>query len=144
MWIVLWSALAHATGLEAPVHPTRMAIALDVDPAADSFHGSVAIDLVVERPVSSFAIYAEELELDTIAIARRGERRTLEPRRLDDALVELTADTPLAAGAWTLEIAYVGPIHSQPYGLYRFEVDGRPYLVTQLEADEARTAWPCF
>ena len=144
MWTLLSMALAHATGLSAPVRPTRMAIDLDVDPAAESFHGSVAIDLEIERPVASFALYAEELHLETVAIARRGERRTLEPRRIDEALVELAADTPLQAGAWRLEIAYVGPIHSQPYGLYRFEVDGRPYLVTQLEADEARTVWPCF
>jgi aminopeptidase N len=116
-----------------------MAIALDVDPAATRSMGASRSISSIERPSSSFAIYAEELELDTIAIARRGERRTLEPRRVDEALVELASDTPLAAGAWTLEIAYVGPIHSQPYGLYRFEVDGRPYLVTQLEADEART-----
>jgi alanyl aminopeptidase len=144
MLTVLWCALARATGLDAPVHPTRMGLALDVDPAADSFHGTVTIDLEIEKPVASFEIYAEELELGAISIARRGERRTLEPRRVDEALVELVSDTPLAAGKWTLGIAYVGPIHRQPYGLYRFEVDGRPYLVTQLEADEARTAWPCF
>jgi cytosol alanyl aminopeptidase len=144
MWTLFWSALAHATGLTAPVHPTRMAISLDVDPAADSFHGRVSIALEIEQPLASFALYAEELELETISIARRAERRTLEPRRIDDARVELMAEAPLEAGAWTLEIAYVGPVHRQPYGLYRFEVDGQPYLVTQLEADEARTAWPCF
>src|SRR4029450_5497113 len=105
MWTVLWSTLAQATGLQAPVHPTRMAIALDVDPAAESFHGRVSIDLEIERPIASFEISAEGLELDTIAIARRGERRTLEPRRVDEALVDLASDTPLAAGAWTAESA---------------------------------------
>jgi hypothetical protein len=94
--IVLWSAFAHATGSR---HPS---IHANGDCArrrsgADSFHGSVAIDVEIgDRSRRSRS--TRELETDTIAIARRGERRTLEPRRVDGALVELASDTPLAAG----------------------------------------------
>jgi alanyl aminopeptidase len=144
MWILVTSAVASAAGLGDAVRPTRMAVALDVDPAADTFDGRVSIELTVERAVGSFRLYAEELELARIELARGADRYALDARRLDDATVELVAAAPLARGAWTLDIAYTGRIHSQPYGLYRFIVDEQPYLVTQLEADEARTVWPSF
>jgi cytosol alanyl aminopeptidase len=142
--LVLVAALAHAApSLTAAVHPTHMAIALDVDPAAETFRGTVSIELAFETPLTSFTLHARELELETVEIVRQKKRVRLEVHRVDDALVELRSPRTLD-GEWTLEIAYTGHIHEQPYGLYRYDVDDQPFLVTQLEDDDARSVWPCF
>jgi aminopeptidase N len=56
----------------------------------------------------------------------------------------LAFDTPLSPGRATLVLAYEGPFDDELSGLYRVEAGGRWYAFTQLEATDARRAFPCF
>ena len=44
----------------------------------------------------------------------------------------------------SLEMEFSNDVNTAAYGLYRFEHEGEPYLVTQFEADDAREAFPCI
>ncbi len=144
--IALWGAAwAETPRLPDHVRPTSLSVALDVDPSTDSVTGLATLGLDVKVKTREVTLHAEELILgDAAFVSRKGKRVAATVTPLDGGRVTLTAASNLAPGAWSVEIPYEAPIHEQPYGLYRFEHQGEPYLVTQLEADDARTVWPCF
>jgi len=137
--------------LDTVVRPTAQRIDLTIDPAESSFDGSTTITFEVPRgeKVERFPMHGEGLTLGETTLRRTGGWRrhrefmvTIAPQSPDRLTV--TPEKPLRAGTYELTVDYAGTLHEQGYGLYRFEHDGEPYVVSQLEADEARTAWPCF
>lgn len=140
------AALAlEAQRLQSTVRPVDQQIVLSVDPAQPTFTGHVEITLEVQQLTPSFRLHGDELRIERATLRRDGRRRAsvAEIASVGDQL-EITPGKPLKPGTWVLQIAYEGTIHDTAYGLYRFEHAGEPYVVTQLEADDARTAWPCF
>ncbi|MEO0603805.1 MAG: M1 family aminopeptidase, partial [Myxococcota bacterium] len=137
--------------LDTVVRPVAQRIDLSIDPAKTTFDGTTTITFEVPRraKVASVPLHGEGLTIRQATLARtsgwRGERTfevtvaTEEPDRLT-----VTPESPLRAGTYAITFDYEGQLHEQGYGLYRFEHDGEPYVVSQMEADEARTAWPCF
>jgi len=132
--------------LSTPVTPLEQRIDVTVDPARRGFSGSVAIRIDVPGGTTSFQLHGEGLIVHTAAMQRAGRRKQIAAsvRTVGTDGLVVRVDSPLRAGVYTLTLDYDGPIHDQPYGLYRFEAEGAAYAITQLEADEARTAWPCF
>lgn len=143
LWLLL--AVAHASPrLTDPVHPVAQAVSLSVDPAVDTVSGTASLDLVVEQRVGHFHLHGEELTV-TGAVLRKGGRTlpvTITP--VDGGRLRVDLGNMVPRGRYTLVIDYTGPVHTQPYGLYRFTENAQNYLVTQLEADDARTVWPSF
>ncbi len=137
--------------LDTVVRPVAQAIDLRIDPAKTTFDGRTTITFTVpsREKVETVPLHGEGLTIRDASLARvAGWRRhrdfsvevtTREPDRL-----VVTPEIALRAGTYELTFDYEGPLHEQSYGLYRFDHDGRPYVISQLEADEARTAWPCF
>jgi alanyl aminopeptidase len=138
------AALADDARLDTPARPTHMAVTLDVDPAEDTFTGRVVLTVDVPEKLAAIPLHAEELEVGTVTLSRGKKTLPATVTRIDDTRISIAGKRPFKPGTWTLTVDYTGPIHTQPYGLYRFEVEGADYLVTQLEADEARTVWPSF
>ncbi|MEM6928042.1 MAG: M1 family aminopeptidase, partial [Myxococcota bacterium] len=137
--------------LDTVVRPVAQTIDLSIDPAKTTFDGTTTITFEVPRraKVASVPLHGEGLTIREATLARvsgwRGERAfevTVTPEAPDRLTV--TPDSTLRAGTYAITFDYEGTLHEQGYGLYRFEHDGEPYVVSQMEADEARTAWPCF
>jgi alanyl aminopeptidase len=124
--------------------PTAQAISLTLDPAKADYHGTVRIELEVRRETSEVRFHARGQELRDIALAgAEDEIRATTLSRQDDIAV-LTAARPLEPGRYRLTLSFTQKYNTRAVGLYKADFQGAPYLFTQLEATEAREAFPCW
>ncbi len=138
-------SLADEPRLDPNVAPTFMAIELDLDADKDDYTGSVRIDLRVERPTREFLFHAEEMTLDTVELRGEGGSVGVEIASAGDRGTQrATTASELAPGAYTLSISFSKPYNTRAVGLYRVVYEGRGYLFTQMEAMDARKAFPCW
>ncbi len=127
--------------LPLDVRPRRYGAEVRVDLGADTFEGTLAIELALDRPRAELHLHAVGLELASARAELAG--RTLDGRPTVDAeseTVTLTFAEPLPAGATTLRLAYRGAFSPGLRGLYR----AGGIAVTQFEAADARRLFPCF
>lgn len=138
--------------LSKDVVPSRYNIALDLDPAKDTFSGTATITLRIAGPTPSFEIHAHELSaISAVLTADSGRARplTVQPGNLFQSW-RLTASDGSAfdAGEYVLRIEYQGKVQSTGSGLFRVPYTTRGQrevmLATQLEAIFARMVFPCF
>jgi len=124
--------------------PTRYTARLAIDPAQDTFRGAVAIAGTLAERTSLIWLHGWKLTIAR-AVARQGGAEvalTVTPRGED--LLEIRAATPLAPGAWTLELDYAALLDNvNTTGAFKQTVAGQPYVFTQLEAIYARRVFPC-
>ncbi|MGC4078826.1 MAG: M1 family metallopeptidase [Rubrivivax sp.] len=136
--------------LPKTVLPSRYAITLDLDPAAERFSGQGTITLRLRRTVPAIVLHAHTLQARSATLRIGGHRRALTVQA-DEATQTwrlLPADgKPLPAGRATLDLSWEGRVKRSDSGLYRAPYgDGRPgaMLATQLEAVFARMVFPAF
>jgi len=114
-------ALALATPrLGDAVQPTAQAVSVVLDPALDRFTGVATIELTIAESVDGFNLYGEELEITRATLTRGRKTRPVTVTSVEDVQLRVQPDRRLMPGAYTLEIAYTAPIHTQPYGVSRF------------------------
>ncbi len=135
--------------LPTTVSPTRYRLALDVDPDKPRFSGLVAIDLTLSVATRAITLHGIDIHVTRAALTSGGTSTTphVTARRAGGDEPEelvLSFDHELPAGHATLEIAYDAPFSETLGGLYRVKDGGRYYAFTQLEATDARRAFPCF
>ncbi|MBX2800887.1 MAG: M1 family metallopeptidase [Myxococcales bacterium] len=132
--------------LQTGVMPLEQRIEIAVDPASPDIEGQVWITLEIPERLQSFELHGEGITVAEATLRRKGRSKRLGATAVAEGSdrLRITSDRPLRPGTWELHLQYTGSVHEQAYGLYRFDHEGRPYLVTQLEADDARTVWPCF
>jgi alanyl aminopeptidase len=129
------------------VLPTFEAIHLRVDPAEKEYRGTVAVDLTARRTIAAFHFHALGETLAKVALTGPGGKGEAIPLRTEvdeRGLVTAHPSHPLVPGAYRLEIAFTQAFNTRSVGLYRTEKDGRSYAFTQLEAADARRAFPCW
>jgi puromycin-sensitive aminopeptidase len=137
--------VAAAQRLPRTAIPEHYDLHLTPDFATDTFRGEVQITLRLAQPTSSISLNAAELEFAETSITAAG--RTQPARVVLDAQLEtatLTVAEPLPAGAATVSIRYSGRLNDRLRGFYLSQANGRKYAVTQLEATDARRAFPSF
>ena len=61
-----------------------------------------------------------------------------------DETATLSVAEPIGEGPVTIDIAYTGILNDKLRGFYRSAANGRKYAVSQLEATDARRAFPSF
>ncbi len=59
-------------------------------------------------------------------------------------MATFAVDNELPAGAATVHIKYTGHLNDKLRGFYLSTYNGRKYEVSQMEATDARVAFPCF
>ncbi len=142
------AARAEITRLGDDVVPTFQAITLDVDADRPDYSGSVRVELEVARSVSAFRIHGREMTLTSLEMRDASGPVEVTAARTGRAEVEgvftLTTSRPLVAGPAEIRIAFTNTFDTRSVGLYRVETGGRGYTFTQLEADDARRAFPCW
>lgn len=134
----------HPARLGTTVAPSSQVVSLAVDPAKPAYTGHTEIALRVPTPTRSFTLHADEMTLGTVVLRRKRREIEATATPLAHGLVRIDTRKPIKRGEWTVALQFTGELRTEPYGLYRFERDGRWYVVSQFEADDARTAWPCF
>ena len=127
------------------VVPTYQVIDLDIDPSRSGYTGRIRATINVRNPVTTFRMHSEEIDIDRITLS--GPKGSVIPvvhRHLPRALLAMTTEKPLPVGSYTLTIDFSNEFDKRAVGLYRTSREGRGYVFTQLEAVDARKAFPCW
>jgi alanyl aminopeptidase len=129
------------------VRPTAYRLDLVTDPNAATFTGHEEIDLALEKPHARIWLHALGPVVSSVkAVLPDGMEiaATFTGDEAADGVSRIDFDAPLPAGTATLVIAYEAPYDLNLAGLYKVEQAGLPYLVTQMEAIDARRMFPSF
>ncbi len=132
--------------LPAGVTPTVYRLNLETDPAADTFSGTVEIDVTLDTPHQRIWLHALGQEV-TSAVARIGTEEvaaTFTGDQAEGGVARLDFEKALPAGQATLVIDYAARYNFGLAGLYKSTQAGKPYLATQMEAIDARRMVPSF
>jgi len=115
------------------------------DLATATFRGRAAIDVRLDAPTSAVTLHAAEITFGAVEIAAAGRTQTATVR-LDEKSETATLTVPqrMPAGPATIRVTYTGILNDKLRGFYLSQANGRRYAVSQMEATDARRAFPSF
>jgi aminopeptidase N len=145
-WIFLAFALpAAAQRLPGTVVPDSYTLWFAPDLQKNIFRGRETINVQLTAPASSITLHAVEIDFGEVRIEAGG--RTEDARVTLDEKTEtatFTVAQQIPAGPAVIHVTYTGILNDKLRGFYRSEANGRKYAVTQMEATDARRAFPSF
>jgi aminopeptidase N len=145
-WIFLAFALpATAQRLPSTVVPDNYTLWFAPDLQKDIFRGRETINVQLTVPASAITLHAAEIDFREVRVEAGG--RTQDARvTLDEKTETATFTVPqqIPAGPAVIHVTYTGILNDKLRGFYRSEANGRKYAVTQMEATDARRAFPSF
>jgi aminopeptidase N len=136
---------AFAERLSGVVVPDHYTLWFGPDLQAATFRGRETIRVRLAAPSTSVTLHAAEIAFGTVQITAAGDTQTA--RVSTDAAAEtatFTVDRPVPAGTASIAITYSGILNDKLRGFYLSTANGRKYAVSQLEATDARRAFPSF
>src|SRR5918912_1248146 len=141
--LALSAGSAFAQRLPVTVTPTHYNLWFAPDLQNATFRGRETIDVTVTKPTTSITLNAAEIQFQTVTVASGGRTQTarVTPDEKSE-MATLTVPRPLAAGTATIQITYTGILNDKLRGFYLSKANGRRYAVTQMEATDARRAFP--
>jgi aminopeptidase N len=136
---------AGAQRLSGNVAPEHYTLWFAPDLATATFRGRESIRVQVRASTPTVTLHAAEIEFDEVSIEAGGvnqpARVTLDPRT---ETATFTVPRSIPAGRATIHVRYRGILNDKLRGFYLSRANGRRYAVTQLEATDARRAFPSF
>ena len=125
--------------------PTHYSLWFAPDLEKQTFRGRETIDVQIAAPTRSITLNAAEIAFGTVTITAGG--RSQDVRVSLDTKAEmatLTVPQLLPAGAASIAFTYTGVLNDKLRGFYISNANNRSYAVTQMEATDARRAFPSF
>ena len=112
----------------------------------NNFAGEEVIRIRVLKPTSQIVMNAADIEISESSLVSGGVTETTNVTlNKEKETATFAVGKELQPGAVTLTIKYVGILNDQLRGFYLGKDEkGHKYAVTQLEATDARRAFPCF
>ncbi len=110
-----------------------------------TFRGRATIRVHLSAASTTVTLHATELAFTQVRITAGA--RTQTARVSTDAASEtatFTVDRPVPAGTASIDIAYTGSLNDKLRGFYLSTANGRKYAISQMEATDARRAFPSF
>jgi alanyl aminopeptidase len=128
------------------VVPTMYRADLDLDPAKETFSGTIRINVAINNPSDHVWLHANDLTIKSAKITANGESWDLRQLEVEnDELVGFHFDRTVPSGEALIDIQYDGLVSSaETSGLFRQDDLDHWYIYTQFEATSARKAFPCF
>ena len=139
------SITASAQRLPAGVTPEHYTLWFAPDLNKATFRGRAVIDVRLDAPAGAITLHAAEIAFGKVEVAAGGTTQTASVR-LDEKTETATLTVPqrMAAGPATIRIDYTGILNDKLRGFYLSKANGRNYAVSQMEATDARRAFPSF
>jgi aminopeptidase N len=138
-------APAHAQRLTDAVLPEHYTLWFAPDLARETFRGRATIRAVVTQRSNSITLHSTELEFGDVKITSGGRTQTAKVTTNPKAeTATFTVPQQLSEGPVTIEVTYNGILNNKLRGFYLSEANGRKYAVSQMEATDARRAFPSF
>ena len=113
----------------------------------DTFRGRATIDVRLEKPSRTITLHAAEIEFAEVrVVADNGTMSQTAKVTLNakNETATLTVPKEMPAGAARIGVSYKGILNDKLRGFYLSKANGREYAVSQMEATDARRAFPCF
>lgn len=134
---------AHAQRLPTTVRPEHYELAFDIELSRARFTGTEAIHVQVAESTNRVLLHAVDLTFREVIIDSAGSQQRASVS-LTGQLALLTVPRPVAAGPAIIRITYAGVLNDHLRGLYLSQANDRRYAVSQMEATDARRAFPSF
>ena len=124
--------------------PRKETVQLTIDPARETFEGSVSIDVDLRVPTSIVWLNAKNLTIASALIAQGGAEHAARIVASPDEKIGIDGGQ-LRAGLASIRINYQGRLDDKGLtGAYRRKVEGEWYVYTTFTPIDARRAFPCF
>src|SRR5687768_15069859 len=111
----------------------------------ETFRGKAGIRVQSSQPTREITLHATEMTLTEVTITAGGRTQTAKVRvNPESETMTLVVPETIPAGQAVITIAYKGILNDKLRGFYISKANGRSYAVTQMEATDARRAFPSF
>ena len=143
--LLLSVASAGAQRLPGSVSPTHYTLWFAPDLEQATFRGRESIAVTLAAPSSTITLHAAEISFAEVRIedARGSQTATVSLNEKDET-ASFTVARAIARGPATIHITYTGLLNDKLRGFYLSKANGRNYAVSQMEATDARRAFPSF
>ena len=145
--LALIAAPVAAQRLPAGVSPEHYTLWFAPDLTSATFRGRAEIRVRLDQPTPAITLHAAEITFGEVLIetakVTHVARVTTDPAT-ETATLSLPPSQTLPAGPATIRITYTGLLNDKLRGFYLSKANGRNYAVSQMEATDARRAFPCF
>ena len=130
-----------AERLPGTVVPEAYTLWFAPDLNTDTFRGRETIEVQLREPAKSITLHAAEIEFQEVRVA--GQTATV-TTNADQETATFSVPREIAAGPARIEVTYTGILNDKLRGFYLSKANGRKYAVSQMEATDARRAFPSF
>jgi aminopeptidase N/puromycin-sensitive aminopeptidase len=141
---LLICSFAAAQRLPEIAIPENYKLSFAPDFSTDTFAGSETIEIQVVKPTSRIVLNAVGLKFESASVAVQGTRQGARVV-LENETATLVLEHEIPRGVASIQIDFSGVLNSELRGFYLGrDKGGKKYAVIQLEATDARRAFPCF
>lgn len=139
-------SLSFAQRLPATATPENYKLSFSPDLAKSAFRGEETIRVRLLKPATQVTLNAVDINFEDVTVtAAKSSQKAKVSLDKPNEQATLSVDHPLPAGPVTIQIQYTGILNEQLRGFYLGKQDdGHRYAATQLEATDARRAFPSF
>jgi aminopeptidase N len=136
---------AVAQRLPGGASPDHYSLTVNINFPSNSYEGDETIDLNLSKPTKTITLNAVEIDFHDVTVTAGGQSQTARVSSDEkNEMATFTVDNEVPAGAATVHIKYTGHLNDKLRGFYLSTYNGRKYEVSQMEATDARVAFPCF
>ena len=130
--------------LNSAVQPITQQLSLTLDPNQLRYTGETSIALDIREDVANVRLHAQDLTILGVQFGKAGSLQAADFQQLEHALLEISTGATIPSGEYELVITFEDDLNTDSVSMYRVEEHGRFHIFSQLEASEAREAFPCF
>jgi aminopeptidase N len=143
--LLLSAASAVAQRLPGGVAPVSYTLWFAPNLEKATFRGRESIDVTLAAPSTTITLHAAEITFETVTIEDAGGSQTATVSLNEkDETATLKVPRAIPRGNATVRITYSGILNDKLRGFYLSKANGRNYAVSQMEATDARRAFPSF
>jgi aminopeptidase N len=143
--LLLTAASVVAQKLPGGVSPAHYTLWFAPDLQKATFRGRESIAVTLAAPSSTITLHAAEIAFAEVRIEDAGGSQTATVSLNEkDETATFSVTRAVARGPATIHITYSGLLNDKLRGFYLSKANGRNYAVSQMEATDARRAFPSF